>query len=221
MDFLRSCKTALSCKFNQRGIDRKFPMRKMKKLILISIVGLSGCSPSSSSDIQRINPVTEEYTISTSPNGLLLHSLVDSKRVAYEEARNFCHNSKNNLFITHESITHGSIRSGIVTLNFKCQGAYKKPVKIGRFILRDITPQPPKKKIVEKPKARPKSGVLHYNQKTKKLEKVNPPSGEEAAIYTGDKTPEGYNVFRRPDGSTFAVVPDYSKMTDEELLEGF
>lgn len=32
-----------------------------------------------------------------------------------------------------------------------------------------------------------------------------PPNGEDAAVFTGNKTPEGYKIFKRPDGSTFAV----------------
>lgn len=34
-----------------------------------------------------------------------------------------------------------------------------------------------------------------------------PPDGEDAAVFTGNKTPEGFQIFQRPDGSTFAVSP--------------
>lgn len=36
---------------------------------------------------------------------------------------------------------------------------------------------------------------------------IPPPPGQEDSIFTGNKTPEGLNIFQRPDGSTFAFQP--------------
>jgi len=36
---------------------------------------------------------------------------------------------------------------------------------------------------------------------------VKPPPGEENSVFTGNKTPEGFDIFKRPNGSTFAVQP--------------